>query len=515
MSLKLRLALVNTIFVLIALGLGFFLIATQTRRAFIESIDHDMNNRAMMMARGPGPNQNGPNQGGPGQPGLAPGGGGQGQGAPPAGQDNPPNGGPENQNPGNRMGGQGGPQGQGQGQNQGPDGPPNDDIGRPVRYDENGKAFDSREPRVLDPQALALKEKKHPIFSTVPVEGIPTRVITVAMPPGRPAAFLQFGHDLRDFDRLKETQNTTIFFLLPVSILIAAGVGWILAGRAVKPINDVATASEKISGSDMSTRLAVRGDDEIGRLSTAFNGMVDRLQLSFNERQKLLDELKVALEKQRQFVGDASHELRTPLARIRITTSSALEQESSKEEMKEALEIADRETVHMSNLVDQLLMLARLDSGLTPSVSKVDLSNIAREAFGKFPANITKQIRLEVDSPAFAMVDSEGLVRAAINLIENAARYADGKEIVIRTQVIHGQSVLTVRDHGVGIEPQHLSRLTERFYRVDDARNRKMGGTGLGLAIVKSIVESSGGKLQIHSKPGEGTNVEMSFPTVS
>jgi two-component system phosphate regulon sensor histidine kinase PhoR len=224
--------------------------------------------------------------------------------------------------------------------------------------------------------------------------------------------------------------------------------------------------------------------------------------------------VKAALEKQRQFVGDASHELRTPLARIRITTSSALEQESSPEEMKEALEIADRETVHMSNLVDQLLMLARLDSGLSPSLSKVNLADIVREAFDKFPAEKSDQVRLELETPAFIVGDPEGLVRAVINLLENAKRYSEGKEIVVRTQVVHGQGVLSVRDHGVGIEPQHLSRLTERFYRVDDARNRKMGGTGLGLAIVKSIVESSHGLMQIHSKPNEGTIVELSFPAI-
>ncbi len=481
MSLKLRLALFNTVFVLISLGVGLFLLVSQTRRVFSESLDRDLISRARMAARNP-------NMRGPGGFGL-------GQGGP---------GGPN----------QGGPNGQPRQQGNGSD-PPNDDIGRPIRYDVEGKPFDNREHRILDPIALGKKDRIRPILATVLVNGIPTRVITMAIgSQEQPIGFVQLGHDLQDFERLKQTQLSTIFLLIPFSLILAAGVGWFLAGKAVKPINEVAVASEKISGSDMSTRLEIRGDDEIGRLSSAFNGMVDRLQLSFNERQKLLDDLKVALEKQRQFVGDASHELRTPLARIRITTSSALEQESSPAEMKEALEIADRETVHMSTLVDQLLTLARLDSGHTPSLSQVNLSKIAAEAAARFTENERNPIKFELVADASILGDHDGLIRAVVNLIENAKRYAGENEILVSTQISGGQCMLAVKDLGIGIEPQHLARLTERFYRVDDARNRKIGGTGLGLAIVKSIVESSRGVMQIQSKPKEGTEVRLIFPLI-
>ncbi len=488
MSLKLRLALFNTLSVLIALSLGLFLLVSQTRRVFSESLDRDLISRARMVARNPnmrGPGGFGLGQGGPGGPNQ----GGSNQ----PGQGNQPNGQPRQQ-------GRNGD-------------PPNDDIGRPIRYDNDGKPFDNREHRILDPIALSRKDRDRPILATVQVEGIPTRVITMAIGNReQPIGFVQLGHDLQDFERLKQTQLSTITFLIPFSLILAAGVGWFLAAKAVKPINEVALASEKISGSDMSTRLEIKGDDEIGRLSSAFNGMVDRLQLSFNERQNLLDDLKVALEKQRQFVGDASHELRTPLARIRITTSSALEQESSPEEMKEALEIADRETVHMSNLVDQLLTLARLDSGHAPTLCKINLSEIAKEAARRCSDLEKIPIKFELVPEAFIRGDHDGLIRAVVNLIENAKRYAGEKEILVSTQVSGGQCMLSVKDNGIGIEPQHLARLTERFYRVDDARNRKIGGTGLGLAIVKSIVEANQGVLQIQSKPNEGTEVRLIFP---
>ena len=478
MSLKLRLALFNTIFVLAALGLGFFMLSSQTRRVFLESVDRDLFFRGQMITRDRRPNGNGGPGGIPGNFG------------------NPgPNGGPN-----------GGP---------GPGGPPNDDIGRPVRYGDDRKPINNQETKPLDSVALEAKNDGPPTLTTTIADGVPIRVITLSMAGfDRPSGFIQFGHDLHDFERLKQNQISTILLLVPFSVIIASIVGWFLAGKAVKPINDVATASEKISGSEMSTRLKVKGNDEISRLSSAFNGMVDRLQLSFNERQKLLDELKIALEKQRQFVGDASHELRTPLARIRITTSSALEQESSPAEMKEALEIADRETVKMSNLVDQLLTLARLDSGQTPSLSNVDLSQVAKEVTKTFPTSSAQPVELNIETHANIIGDFDGLVRAVANLLENAHRYSPESKIVVSTHVNGDLCRLVVRDYGDGIEAQHINRLTERFYRVDDARNRKLGGTGLGLAIVKSIVEASGGTLEIRSKPGDGTEIHLIFPCI-
>ncbi len=516
MSLKLRLALFNTVFVLLTLSLGLLAVISQTRRVFLDSLDHDLIFRAQMFTRNPGMRGGGPGgqggQGGqPGQPGQGGQGGRGGQGG---------QGGEAGQGGDGGQGGPIGPNGPQIGSRpngeQGFDGQINTDIGRPIRYKPDGKPFNNRELRVLDPVGLAQHENRHAFLSTVPVEGIPTRVITMPIPdPSGGFNYVQFGHDLADFERLKQTQMTTVLFLIPFSVIVAALVGWLLAGKAVKPINDVAVASEKISGSDMSTRLEVKGDDEIGRLSSAFNGMVDRLQLSFNERQKLLDDLHVALEKQRQFVGDASHELRTPLARIRITTSSALEQVSSPAEMKEALEIADRETVHMSNLVDQLLTLARLDSGHAPALEPIILSEIANEAAGKFPPNKANPVTFALDQNVRINGDRDGLIRAVVNLLENAKRYSPEGPIVVSVRNANGQSILSVKDSGIGIEPQYIGRLTERFFRVDDARNRKMGGTGLGLAIVKSIVESSGGKLVIRSEPGQGTEVQLIFPSIS
>ena len=177
-------------------------------------------------------------------------------------------------------------------------------------------------------------------------------------------------------------------------------------------------------------------------------------------------------------------------------------------------EIADRETVHMSTLVDQLLTLARLDSGHTPSLSQVNLSKIATEAAARFTENERNPIKFELVAEASILGDHDGLIRAVVNLIENAKRYAGENEILVSTQISGGQCMLAVKDLGIGIEPQHLARLTERFYRVDDARNRKIGGTGLGLAIVKSIVESSRGVMQIQSKPQEGTEVRLIFPLI-
>lgn len=495
MSLKARLALVNTLFVLLALGIGFFLLAFQTRRVFLDSLDRDLLKRAERMQNNPGlrgappggPNGGppGPQQGNPNESPLD--GEGQGTGNPPDRQGQPGriNLGPEFNNP------------------------PNDDLGRPSLFTPEGKPMDDREQRILDPKVFSQKFDTRPVLTTATFHGNPTRVITVPLQGiDRLYAYAQFGHDLQDFERLKQNQLTTILLLMPFALILSVGVGWFLASKAVKPIQDVAEASGKISSSDMSARLPVSGNDEISRLSGSFNEMVDRLQLSFNERQKLNDELRVALELQKQFVADASHELRTPLTRLRITTSSALEQESSPAELKEALEIADRETVHMSKLIDQLLTLARLDSGRSPSLIPVDLSEIVRESVGQGATGLSLDL-----APRLPLLgDHDSLVRAVINLVENAKRYSEGKAIEVSTKQADGKCIFTIRDHGVGIESEHLSRLTERFYRVDDARNRKMGGTGLGLAIVKSIVDAHNGTMSIQSKPGEGTLVQLVFP---
>lgn len=533
MSLKLRLALYNTFFVLLALGLGLALLVFQSRNVFLDSLDRELISRGDRMMRNPGLRergllgepafQNRLNRQNP-QGGIP-----QGQGLGPQGNDfiNPdpeqdPNQGPNpngqlgqgqpgNPNPNNIPPRRPGQQNLGLGPEFG--GPPNDDIGRPILYDPNGKPIFANDTRILDPVALRQRPERRPIVATVSVEGIPTRVITVPLHgKDKLLGYAQFGHDLQDFQRLKETQSSTILFLLPIAIVLSGAVGWLLAGMAVKPINEVARASEKISDSDMSTRLTVTGNDEIGRLSQSFNAMVDRLQLSFEERQRLFVELQTTLEQQKQFVADASHELRTPLARLRITTSSALEQETSPEEMKEALEIADQETVHMSSLVDQLLTLARLDSDYNPALYPVNLSEVAQEAAAKFPADAPNAISLNLAPNVVIQGDHDSLVRAVVNLIENAKRYSPDKEIVVMTQATPDQVILVVRDHGSGIAPQHIAHLTERFYRVDDARNRKMGGTGLGLAIVKSIVEANKGKLVIQSKLGEGTAVQLIFP---
>lgn len=513
MSLRFRLALLNTFFVLMALGLAMSVVVVQTRQVFLGSIDRELMNRAERMMGNPNLRQrdeplrtidNIPDR-----------------------QDDNPNGPPE-ANPGQGEGGPPGQNGQlgqarsGQplmnrviGQMIGPEfaGPPNNDISRPIAITLEGHPVDPRLTRILDVKALENKQLVRPMLVTLPVENIPTRVITVPL-IGRSGllGFAQYGHDLKDFDRLKETQTTTIVFLLPFVLFGSIVVGWFLAGLAVQPIKRFAEASEAVSESDMSVRIDTKGNDEIARLGQSFNSMVDRLQLSFHERQRIFDELQATLEQQKQFVGDASHELRTPLARLRITTSSALEQDSTPDEMKEALEIADRETVQMSNLVDQLLMLARLDSGRAIEFQAVDLLDIAKEAASKFPSGQPNSVLVKGDERAVVQGNADSLIRAVSNLIENARRYCPDHSIEVSIHNSPTHTILLVRDFGSGIEQKHLGHLTERFYRIDDARNRKMGGTGLGLAIVKSIVESHHGRLDIQSKVGEGTAVQLIFP---
>jgi two-component system OmpR family sensor kinase len=265
----------------------------------------------------------------------------------------------------------------------------------------------------------------------------------------------------------------------------------------------------------MDVRLDASSSDELGQLSGTFNSMLDRLQASFRARDAANQKLEANLEAQKQFVADASHELRTPLARLRLTTSGALQQDSDPQELREALEIADRAGVSMTRLVEQLLALARLDQKSELSEESCFVREFLEEAEGVLKP-LTPGLEVNAQSNARVRGSSGDLARAVINLVDNARRHSPaGAPIVVSTTLSRGSVVVSILDKGEGIEPENLERLGERFYRADAHRNRKDGGAGLGLSIAKAIVERSGGELRIQSQLGSGTAVELILPIYS
>lgn len=482
MSFRTRLILINSLAVFLLLGLGMGFLVIQTQKVFLESIDRDLSNRATKMGRGGGPGPQGPDG--------------------PLGRNGPPG----------SMGG-GNPM-------RNPPGGFND-VERPIILASDGSPRTPNS-RVLDPLGVKRVRGGRPYFSDVQVDGELVRVLTQQF--RRPfngvdeepeESFVQIGHSLRDFDRMKETQAGVVLILLPVGVLLSALIGAFLAERALFPVRRLAGAAATITGENMDVRLDASSGDEIGQLSATFNSMLDRLQGSFRDRDRANQKLEANLEAQKQFVADASHELRTPLARLRLTTSGALQQESDPAELREALQIADRAGVSMTRLVDQLLALARLDQKSDLSTDSCFVREFLEEAQGILKP-LTPGLEVSIQSNARVRGSSSDLARAVINLVDNARRYSPPEAPIRVSTSLNGDSaIVSVRDSGEGIEQEHLKRLGERFYRADEHRSRKDGGAGLGLSIAKAIVERSGGTLRIESVVGSGTTVELILPIFS
>lgn len=289
--------------------------------------------------------------------------------------------------------------------------------------------------------------------------------------------------------------------LIPFS-LIAAGLGGLfLTDRVLQPIRKLRQVAREITAQDLSSRIELTGNDEFTELTRTFNEMIGRLEGAF--------------EQQRRFVADVSHELRTPLSTVMGSSSLALSSPRSPEEYRQAMEVSGTAAGRMNRIVEDLLLLARSDSGqidLEPQpVPVADLLVYARDAMNGCPG---APIQLNLpDQSLIVEGDTEYLIRVFVNLLNNALRYTpvDG-QISMDAHAEGATIVARVVDTGAGVSAEHLGRLGERFFRADNSRNRREGGTGLGLAICKSILHAHGGDLQIESTPGQGTTVTVRLP---
>ncbi|BDI29608.1 hypothetical protein CCAX7_16590 [Capsulimonas corticalis] len=323
-------------------------------------------------------------------------------------------------------------------------------------------------------------------------------------PPGSGpvVGVLQMAQPLTDVNQEVGDLTRTLMTLIPLGLIITALGGAFLANRALHPVQQITKAAERIGAQDLSRRLPVTGRDEFSRLAGTFNAMLERIERAFAQ--------------QRRFTGDASHELRTPLAVIKLNTSLALRGQRTAEEYREALETVDKAADQTTGIVQDLLLLARADTGQiradqapTPVEDAMDAAwELARGAVDCPPMLHTD---LAPDLSVRARPDD--LTRLLRNLLDNAVRHTppDGS-ITIAARVENRQAKISITDTGEGIAPEHLPHIFERFYRVDAARGSARGGTGLGLAICEAIAQASGGSLAIDSKLGAGTTVTLTLP---
>jgi len=292
------------------------------------------------------------------------------------------------------------------------------------------------------------------------------------------------------------TLRATLLIAIPLTLLLSAGGGLFLVRRALRPVDRMIEAARDIEETDLSRRVSIRTDDELGRLARTLNAMLDRLERAFR--------------RQRQFTDDASHELRSPLSVIEAEATLALRRERPADDYREAIATIAEESRTMNRLIDQLLTLARSDAGeARMDIERIDLSELARETVAALqPISEEKGVHLTCSESADASVngDAIGLRRVIANLLENAIRHTpeDGS-VEVRLESEPGEVLLEVSDTGSGIAEEHLPHIFERFYRVDKARSRTDGGTGLGLAICQTIVEAHGGSIDAASQEGKGT----------
>ncbi len=292
--------------------------------------------------------------------------------------------------------------------------------------------------------------------------------------------------------------------MLPVVAGIALGGGYVLVKRALEPVDGIAASAERISSHNLSERLPVaRTGDELERLSIALNHMIERLDAAF--------------QYSRRFVADASHELRTPLTILKGELEGFVQQPELSRDWRDRLGSALEEVDRLTNIVEGLFAISRLDAGEAATEwVKFDLGQLASATADQM-ALLAEDKKIKLTCKASPGICIEGdrarLKQVVVNLLDNAIKYTpEGGSIALTISAQNGKAILEVADDGIGIPPQALTRVFERFFRVDSARSRQQGGAGLGLSIVKSICSAHRGKVEATSAPGQGSRFRVELP---
>lgn len=359
----------------------------------------------------------------------------------------------------------------------------------------------------VSPQALQNAMQGIATFETIKKpDSYPVRVlIAPVLEAGRVINVVQVGISLENMMKTLRRFDLIMAAVFPLGLLLAGGGGWLLARRALKPVDSMTQTVRRISGEHLQERLPETGTgDELDRLANTLNDMLGRLEDSFRQV--------------RQFSADASHELQTPLTILKGEIEVALRSPRSPEDYQKVLHSCLEEIERIGRLVGGLLHLARADAGvLRLDLQPVDLLELATEVVARMRRLAEAKsihLRSEYETPVFSQGDKEHLQRLLLNLLDNAIKYTQpGGLVTLSLTCENSQARISVTDTGIGLSPSEQDQIFTRFYRSAEAKSQG-GGAGLGLCLVKSIAEAHGGSIEVSSTPGQGSTFTVVLPAL-
>ncbi|MDD2902536.1 MAG: heavy metal sensor histidine kinase [Syntrophales bacterium] len=358
----------------------------------------------------------------------------------------------------------------------------------------------------LSPQAFKNALRGLSTFETLERSGpYPFRVLTMpVIKAGRVVNLVQVGISLENVIETRRRFLLIMAGVLPLGLLLATAGGWVLARRALKPVDQMTRAARRISGEDLTERLQETGtDDELDRLAKTLNEMLGRLD-------DFLGQI-------RQFSADAAHELQTPLTILKGEIEVALRSPRTPVEYQQVLNSSLEEIERISSLVAGLLLLARADRGvLRLDLRPLDLPELLQEVGEQLrlvAENREVSLNYGVLEPSVIQGDREHFQRLLLNLIDNAIKYTPaGGSVTLSLRCLGQEAQVAITDTGLGLTEEEQAQIFHRFYRAEAARSQSGGGAGLGLSIAQSIAAAHGGKIEVESLPGRGSTFTVSLP---
>jgi signal transduction histidine kinase len=337
--------------------------------------------------------------------------------------------------------------------------------------------------------------------------------VLVAVPlgqPGWPVGYAVLGRPLENVNDTLERVRA-IFAVGAFAALFLSGLAlFVLTGVALRPLRRVTATAEEIAAGDLGRRTNVRSHDEVGRLASAFDRMIGRLEEAFSK-------VTESEQQMRRFLADASHELRTPLTALRGTSQVLLRApDPGGPDVVAAVEGIHQEAVRLSNLVNDLLTLTRLDAKESLHPEEIPLAAFMddfRDRYsGAWPTRDVEFDRGAFDG-AHVWADPDAVRRMLLNVVDNAVKYSEPPSAIVVTADTAPEKVtIRVRDHGAGLSAEEQERVFDRFYRGRRGRSQRTAGSGLGLSIVQALAERSAGSVSLETEPARGTTVKITLP---